>query len=45
MITTKVIRGEQTGLSKAYNQLMDEIDMPINNWCREQDIKRKKMKL
>lgn len=37
--------GNRTGLGQAYDKLMGEVDMPINNWCREQQPKNKKIKL
>jgi len=43
MIKTKVIIGE-TQLSKKVIDILFK-DMPINKWCREQEIKRQKIKL
>lgn len=42
MIKVKPIQG-RTGLSKSVNDLLFH-DLPINKWCREQDIKRKNKK-
>lgn len=35
----------RTGLGREYDRLMNEIDMPIYNWCREQEEKNKNIKL
>ena len=45
MIKEQVIRGERTGIGKAFGQMIEELDMPIYKWSLEQDIKRKKIKL
>ena len=41
-IKVKVIKDQLT-LSKSVNELLFK-DMPINKWCREQEIKRKNKK-
>jgi len=29
----KPIKGEKTGITKAFEQFMKNTDLPINNWC------------
>lgn len=41
----KPIVDNRTGLGKEFDRLMADVDMPIYNWCREQEKKNKNIKL
>lgn len=40
----KPIIGKRTSIGQAYDQFLKDTNLPIHQWCKEQEIKRRKIK-